>query len=178
MEREQAPGQLALVERFVNSIDGDRDDIATPEGLRTWLAEAGYADEPTSADVERLHEIREGLRSVLDANSGDPVDPAAVAGLNRALAATTMRVRVAEDGSAELVAEGGIERLVADLAAAMMAARADGTWARLKVCRDDTCRWAFYDRSKNRSGTWCSMEDCGSKAKMRAYRERRARAAG
>ena len=47
---------------------------------------------------------------------------------------------------------------------------ADGTWRRLKACREDTCQWAFYDRSKNRSGTWCSMAVCGNRAKARAYR--------
>ena len=47
------------------------------------------------------------------------------------------------------------------------------TWPRLKACRDDTCQWAFYDHSKNRSGHWCSMEVCGSRHKARQYRERR-----
>ena len=49
-----------------------------------------------------------------------------------------------------------------------------GTWSRLKVCPADDCQWAFYDHSKNRSGTWCSMQVCGNRAKVRAYRERRA----
>ena len=48
----------------------------------------------------------------------------------------------------------------------------DGTWARLKACREDTCQWAFYDRSKNRSATWCSMAVCGNRAKARTYRQR------
>jgi predicted RNA-binding Zn ribbon-like protein len=46
------------------------------------------------------------------------------------------------------------------------------TWARLKACRSDTCRWAFYDHSKNRSGHWCSMEVCGARHKAREYRAR------
>jgi len=35
------------------------------------------------------------------------------------------------------------------------------------------CQWAFYDRSKNRSGRWCSMRTCGNRTKTRAYRTRR-----
>ena len=55
------------------------------------------------------------------------------------------------------------------------AAIAEGTWARLKACERDSCRWAFYDRSKNRSGHWCSMDVCGAREKnRRAYRRRRA----
>jgi len=46
-------------------------------------------------------------------------------------------------------------------------------WRRLKVCRNDTCLWAFFDTSKNRSRHWCSMGDCGSQVKARAYRLRR-----
>lgn len=180
-ERAPAPGRLELVEHLINSVevaDGARDEIATPAGLEAWLASAGYPAHPSEADVGRVLQIREGLRSVLEANSGESVDPAAVESLNRALAATSVRLQMGADGSPGLVADAGIERFVADLANAMLTAAADGTWARLKICRDDTCRWAFYDRSKNRSGAWCSMDDCGSKAKMRAYRERRSRAAG
>jgi predicted RNA-binding Zn ribbon-like protein len=48
-----------------------------------------------------------------------------------------------------------------------------GEWRRLKACRNDTCQWGFYDHSKNRSKTWCSMEGCGSQVKSRAYRARK-----
>jgi predicted RNA-binding Zn ribbon-like protein len=181
MERDLAPGKLALVEQLVNTVevaDGARDDIATPGGLAAWLGAAGYVAQPSESDVARVLQIREGIRSLLEANMGDPVDADALESLNQALSTTSVRLQVGEDGAPELVAGGGIDTFVADLADAMLAATADGTWARLKVCRDDTCRWAFYDRSKNRSGVWCSMDDCGSKAKMRTYRERKAGSAG
>ena len=44
--------------------------------------------------------------------------------------------------------------------------------ARVKVCAG--CHWLFLDRSKNGSRRWCSMEDCGTSAKMRRYVARRA----
>ena len=34
------------------------------------------------------------------------------------------------------------------------------------------CRWAFYDYSRNRSASWCSMQLCGNRTKTRAYRRR------
>ena len=67
----------------------------------------------------------------------------------------------------------GVERLVGDLMAAAVWAQYTGIWHRLKVCASEDCRWVFYDRSSNRSGSWCEMEVCGSRAKMRAYRKRR-----
>jgi len=47
-----------------------------------------------------------------------------------------------------------------------------GTWQRLKVCRNDICRWAFYDSSRNRSGAWCTMAICGNRMKGRTFRSR------
>ncbi len=44
-------------------------------------------------------------------------------------------------------------------------------WLRLKVCANPGCRWAFYDTSRNHSGTWCDMNTCGARAKMARYRQ-------
>jgi predicted RNA-binding Zn ribbon-like protein len=63
---------------------------------------------------------------------------------------------------------GALSRILAVVYTAM----ADESWHRLKACRLDDCQWAFYDQSKNRSRTWCSMKVCGNRAKARAYRER------
>ena len=48
----------------------------------------------------------------------------------------------------------------------------DGSWQRVKACRAGDCLWAFYDRSRNRSGVWCNMAVCGNRAKVRTYRQR------
>jgi predicted RNA-binding Zn ribbon-like protein len=47
-----------------------------------------------------------------------------------------------------------------------------GDLSRIKECPEG-CTWLFYDLSKNASRRWCSMEGCGSQAKMRRYRARR-----
>lgn len=52
--------------------------------------------------------------------------------------------------------------------------RSEGSWPRLKACGRDSCRWVFYDRSKNRSGCWCDPADCGTRERSRrAYQRRR-----
>ncbi|HVT42409.1 MAG TPA: CGNR zinc finger domain-containing protein, partial [Acidimicrobiales bacterium] len=53
-------------------------------------------------------------------------------------------------------------------------AQHDGTWARLKACRNDECHWAFYDRSHAGRGAWCDMAVCGNRIKNRNLRSRRA----
>ena len=52
----------------------------------------------------------------------------------------------------------------------VFAARADGTFARLKACPHAHCGWVFYDPSRNRSGQWCSMRICGNRTKAARYR--------
>jgi predicted RNA-binding Zn ribbon-like protein len=44
----------------------------------------------------------------------------------------------------------------------------------MKACRQETCGWLFYDGSRNRSSSWCSMQICGGREKARAYRRRAA----
>jgi predicted RNA-binding Zn ribbon-like protein len=85
-------------------------------------------------------------------------------------------VRFGPDGrpSLEPAARGGpVERIIGRLVAEVIRAEAEGKWSRLKACRNEGCRWAFYDASKNRSGSWCNMQVCGSRHKMRTYRERK-----
>ena len=52
-----------------------------------------------------------------------------------------------------------------------------GELARVKTCAGpEGCGWLFYDTSRNGSRRWCSMEGCGSRAKMRRYTARRRQA--
>jgi predicted RNA-binding Zn ribbon-like protein len=72
---------------------------------------------------------------------------------------------------------GGAPRLTApDVAGAVLAAATRlavlGQWDRVKICPAEDCRWAFYDRSRNHSRTWCSMQVCGNREKARAWRRR------
>jgi predicted RNA-binding Zn ribbon-like protein len=172
------PRGIELIEEFVNSADLERetDVLATTDGLRGWLAgrdllAAGAG--VTGSDVPRAQQVREAIRSLLHANSGGPLDRAAVASLNAAAEQAHLRVRFGDDGNAQLVPdERGVPGALAQILALTYTAMADDTWSRLKVCREHTCQCAFYDHSKNRSRTWCSMKVCGNRAKARAYRER------
>ena len=42
----------------------------------------------------------------------------------------------------------------------------------LRECADDTCAWLFLDRTKNHSRRWCDMNTCGSRNKVREFRQR------
>ena len=175
-----APGDLNHIRRFVNTLDLEdkTDDIAEADALRDWLAERRLIDsgaELSRADVRQAQEVREALRKLLLANNGDPLDSGAVETLNAASRRAELEVRFKDDGDACLVpVRAGIDGAIGRLLAIVERAMADGTWPRLKACAfHDTCEWAFYDWSKNRSGAWCDMKVCGNRAKARAYRERK-----
>jgi predicted RNA-binding Zn ribbon-like protein len=180
-DRVPAPGGLRLVQAFINTIDREagRDALGTPEQLAQWLVRQGLADPAPAfqpADLAQAVALRESLRALLRANNGAPLDPAAVATLNRISADVSLHIRFDGQGRAALAAESsGIRPALARLLASVHTAMVDGTWPRLKACRNDVCHWAFYDHSKNRGGTWCTMALCGSRVKTRNYRARHSR---
>ena len=173
------PPGVKLVADFVNTIelDEDREELADAKSLGAWL-QARELLPPGArvgdADVRRAREVREALRKLLLANNGVPLEDDAVPTLNGAAADARLRVRFDEHGHTQLVPdERGVPGALARILGVAYTAMADETWDRLKACRLDDCKWAFYDQSKNRSRTWCSMKVCGNRAKARAYRERR-----
>jgi predicted RNA-binding Zn ribbon-like protein len=172
---EIAPGDLAQLQRFVNTADLETgwDELGDPARLAAWLSDAGLApvgarfDEPGR---ERIVGFREALRALLLANHGGTPDPEAIATLDRAAA---LVVAFDPDGGARLVpAEDGVDGVLGTLVGIVARAQADGTWPRLKACPADACGWAFYDHSRNRSRTWCDMKVCGNRAKARSFRAR------
>ena len=174
VKQDAAPGDLELVRQFVNSSDLEEktDDIATPAGLARWLDAHGLGKPRVGdADVARFREAREALRALMLANNGQPLDQVAVTRLDELARSLDMRVRFSPQSRLE-PAERGPGRALGELLARVHAAMGDGTWSRLKACRAEDCEWAFYDHSRNRSGTWCSMEVCGNRAKARNFRAR------
>jgi predicted RNA-binding Zn ribbon-like protein len=173
----RAPEPLELVQRFVNSVELDTglEELSSPEALRDWLAERRLmdaAESVTEGDLRRAIEVREGLRALLLANNRGELDEAAVERMNRAASRAGLRLEVAGTEPRLVPDATGVDGAIARLMAQLAAAVQDGSWERLKACASDGCFWAFYDRSKNRSGRWCSMEVCGNQEKARAYRER------
>jgi predicted RNA-binding Zn ribbon-like protein len=179
--REAAPGPLALVQAFVNTVAEEGhfrwEAIGDTGSLSSWLEGRGLlagGESVGEADVARAKEGRAALRSLLAANNGRGADPAAIRALNLAAERARLTVRFGADGRATLEpGAGGVDGALGRVLAAVHAGMEEGTWGRLKSCANATCGWAFYDRSKNRSGRWCSMEVCGNRTKTRAYRRRR-----
>jgi hypothetical protein len=115
--------------------------------------------------LAELQALRSDLRSVVG-GSGDPSSPE--------LRAASIGVSLGADGTAELHPRGqGWRVLVGLLLIEVLEAQRADTWRRLKTCRNERCAVAFYDRSRNNSGTWHNVRICGNAANLRASRARR-----
>lgn len=176
------PEQLALVEAFANTVDVDEgtDELTSVERFRRWLSAQGCDEPVAAADLDLAWQLRAALRlelSAHDAEAPPPETPTADrpdprAELDRLAAGLPLRARFTGGGAGLAPTGGGVPGLLAEIVAAMVLAERDGTWSRLKICREDSCRWVFYDRSKNSSKCWCGAS-CGNRNKTRAYRQRR-----
>jgi predicted RNA-binding Zn ribbon-like protein len=179
-KQQEAPGELEHVRAFVNTIDleAGAEELTGPDELAAWLVLRGLAPAglvATNHDLERAIGLREALRAVLFAHNVDALVTAdAASELDLAAARAQLRLRFDKQGTGTLQPEAeGVDAALGRLLAIVHRSAAEGSWARLKACRDETCEWAFYDHTKNRSGAWCNMAVCGNRAKARAYRGRR-----
>ncbi|MEV0121150.1 CGNR zinc finger domain-containing protein [Streptomyces sp. NPDC050703] len=181
-----APGGLALVQELLNTAPAGRPapaelpDLLADGALgaaqdwadlavRDWAGETGRADVQlvlTDDDLPRLRCLRDQVRRALAAGDrgGEAVR----------FTSAPVVVGLAGDGTLTVEPEGaGARWLASAVLAEALLAQASGVWRRLKICRNESCAAAFYDRSRNNSGVWHSVRGCGNAAHLRACRERR-----
>ncbi len=179
-----SPHGLDLVIDFVNTLDHElgTDELDSPGALEEWFRSRGLLDPDADAigEAERAAAIRlrEALRAVVHGHGDGPEDPAAAGEVERAARDGRLTVHFSADGEVFLAADAaGFAGALGALLIPIANASADGTWRRVKRCRNDECGWAFYDRSRNRSGVWCDMAVCGNRHKVKESR-RRAKGSG
>jgi predicted RNA-binding Zn ribbon-like protein len=176
--RDEATGVLGLVQAYVNTVDLEdgREEFADPNALTGWLVARGLMEprhpaEP--ADLKHAIAVREAIRGIIGANSGASVYPVDIATLNEAAVASRLRIRFGSDGRARLEPEvGGVVGAMGRIVGSVFTAMTEPEWKCLKLCDSQTCRWVFYDRSRNHSSRWCSMAACGNRSKAKRFRQR------
>jgi predicted RNA-binding Zn ribbon-like protein len=179
--REPAPGDLRVVQQFLNSVDIEEgvEQLNTPAALGRWLHEHGLASSRLRLDqddLERAVRFRELLRAMTLANNGGRMHPAKVTELNRELRRLRFEPGLDPRGALQFRTTGvGVDAALGRMVTIVHEAMLQSRWHRLKACARDVCHWVFYDHSRNRTGTWCSMSICGSRTKMLAYYRRHRR---
>jgi predicted RNA-binding Zn ribbon-like protein len=179
-ETKPAPLPLLVVQSFVNTWEADSstDVLADPVSANQWLRDAGlvHAQNVEDANLEVVRELREAIRALLVHNGGgDAPGDAELHTLRDLAEMCRMRPAILAAGTVQLRPdEGAGIGGVAELLLIIRDAQHDGTWRRLKACRNPDCRWAYYDRSHAGRGAWCDMAVCGNRIKNRTLRSRRA----
>jgi predicted RNA-binding Zn ribbon-like protein len=83
-------------------------------------------------------------------------------------------VELTPDGRTALRPAGnGTRWLASAVWGEVLLAQRDGSWERLKTCRNPVCPCVFHDASRNNSRVWHDVHSCGNIANLRASRARR-----
>jgi predicted RNA-binding Zn ribbon-like protein len=167
-----------LVQDFVNSreLRPAVEELGTPDDLSAWLGERLLLEagtQVTSSELAEAVRVREALRDLLSAKVGIEVDlDAAKAEIDAAARRAGLELRFDPTCPRVEPTVGGVRGAIGRILVEVYDEMVDGVWERMKSCRAEDCRWAFLDTSKNKSRAWCSMESCGNRAKVNAYRQR------
>ena len=176
-ETSLAPDTLAFTQALMNTIghvrppEGD-DLLSDTAAAERWLLDAcrewagARAEEAPELAMNELqlgilHRTREQIRQAAEQPSGARAELAPVR-----VSLDKGRVEIAPLGS-------GMEWVKSALSVEAIHAEARGERNRLKLCRNNSCGVAFYDRSKNNSRVWHDVRTCGNTANSQRFRDRR-----
>ena len=182
IEHKFAPEPLVAIQALANtySFEDDEERLIDPESAQRWLVDSGLGKSDlgvSEAELDELIEFRSLIRELIEANHDGVAAPARAAELAALVAEHPTPLAAGEQGKLELdlAPAASIDAVISQMLGIVHRSQLEDEWRRLKICASDECRWAFYDTSRNRGGTWCQMEVCGNRIKNRRYRDRQGR---
>ncbi len=181
--------------RFVNTVawrlhSPVEERLPEASALLEWLGAAGLTDKPHVARLKsdfaghpdqakdfhrRAVELREAIYQLLrPQRSAKKLPRKALKVLNAVLNENTSNLRLARQGTTLVWHFVGVAELLRPIAWSaadlLMGSRA----GRIHQCEDDRgCGWLFVDESRAQNRRWCSMEECGNRAKAQRHYGRR-----
>jgi predicted RNA-binding Zn ribbon-like protein len=182
----QGHGKTAPWVDLVNSEEWDTfgartEHLENPAWFPYFLKQWHFAVPQKAAPLSRLKDLRAALRHACEAlAAGKAIPGPALRRLNSALNVPgKQQLFESQDGQGEAAlriafvpAVQGWDWILAQTARSFADALADGGAERIKICRNDDCKWVFYDRTKGRTRCWCSDASCGNRDRVRRARER------
>jgi predicted RNA-binding Zn ribbon-like protein len=184
---------------FANTVGGDRfhaprEILSSYTDLLAFAGQAGLLGaaqakslqeralrDPRAAAqaLERARQLRESIFRIFWAlGSRKKPAPGDLAVLNRTLSAALGHREIAAQGGSYALSwkeTGDLDRPIWPIATSAADLLAETDRAPIRMCglsADDECTWIFLDETKNRSRRWCSMKDCGNRAKARRHYHR------
>jgi len=172
-----APGELELVRSFLSVHDHlGADPMSLPPShwsLREFFVEHRLIDPDEPVREQSLRSASLVHAALHRKVAGAEPTASELSIIDEAAREAGLELRFCSEGPPRIEPTArGVAGALGRILAAAFLAELDGTWERLKECSDDTCTSVFYDRSKNHSGRWHSMQTCGNRNKVRAWRAR------
>ncbi len=184
--------------RFVNTVawrlrEPAEERLGSHAALLEWLASNAFGhlgDCAEMADVlrERLSDqdafyqtaigLRESIHDLLVARIARAEPPEAALDffnrfLSRGRSGLCLRWHGGEAVWCPKVSRGDLLDLLAPIALSGAELLTGPRAGKLRQCQDDRgCGWLFIDESRGQNRRWCSMGDCGNRAKAHRHHER------
>jgi predicted RNA-binding Zn ribbon-like protein len=144
-----------------------------PYFLQHWHFARPSREDPPMA---KLRALRAALRNSSEAlTRGNPIPPAELRAFNEVLNLSVKRRLFQRQNGLQLQfvpASAGWKWILAETARSFVETIVGGESARIKICRNEGCRWIFYDQTKGKTRCWCSSKSCGNRERVRRARAR------
>lgn len=154
--------------------------VSTEDQARHLLSKAAHRPDKANAIFKRAIVLREALYRIFTAiaHEAEPLSTDLEIVRDTFVAVMTHARLIPGPHGFEWNWSGNqdaLDRVVWDIAYSAVELLTSEEVKRVKECPARDCGWLFLDMSKNGSRQWCSMEGCGSRAKMRRqYARKRA----
>jgi predicted RNA-binding Zn ribbon-like protein len=172
-------GSLALdfVNTVGNRLGSARDYFSSPRDALRWARLARVQtlardSRMSRSDLAECRGRRENLYALfVPCCSGLSPNGRALAHLNRDVAILCRKraLRRVAGGYRWIVSGSTAERLAYLIETDAADLLNSGRFRLIRQCQDRSCGWMFLDRSKRQNRRWCSMRDCGNRAKARRH---------
>jgi predicted RNA-binding Zn ribbon-like protein len=143
--------------------------------LRVWLKESldVTVDEIGGRDLRDARVIRGAIWSLADATIADRSLPrAAVNTINRWAARAPMSPQIGPRRTREWARPTTVRQVLGTVARDAVELFTSSKTTRLRRCAGSGCQLIFVDTSRPGRRRWCSMNRCGNRSKVIAFRER------
>src|SRR5580704_8709638 len=173
-DRPSAEPKELLTNYYELARFGEDTGILTPEQLDFLYERVHLIPDEAEEAMRRARNLREALYEIFSALMNKQTAPqGAMERLNGNLHNTALHVRLVQRAGScgwkfdemTSVLDGVLWPIVR--AAADLLTSSD--LALVRACSSPTSQWLFLDTSKNHHRRWCSMEQCGNRAKARKF---------
>jgi predicted RNA-binding Zn ribbon-like protein len=157
--------------------------LLAPQAAGQLLATAARRPAEAAAVLARARQLRDALYALFASRFTDRADQAETADqieiLKRALEETSGRVGIAQTRWGYAWSWDAdscrLDQPLVPIAWSAAELLTSAEAALVRECEGEQCSWLFLDTSRNHGRRWCSMIDCGNRAKaQRHYARRRA----